>query len=334
MKLATCLQGWLLILIGICLQPVHANDVLPSWNDTPSKQAIVQFISTVIDQNSKHFVEPSERIAVFDNDGTLWSEYPIYFQAYFIFDRINALSAQHPEWKTQEPFSSALRGDIKAALASGEKGLLTMMAATHTGMSASEFEEIAGRWIATAKHPTTGRRFTAMVYQPMLELLAYLRSNGFKTFIVSGGGVEFMRAWVEPVYGIPPEQVIGSRVKTELVVREGKPIIMRLPELEFLDDKAGKPIGIHQAIGRRPIMAFGNSDGDLEMLQWVTAGPGPRFAALVHHTDAAREAAYDRTSSVGKLDKALDAAKAQHWTLIDMKRDWTTVYPELEAGGR
>lgn len=309
---------------------VNAADLLPSWNEGAAKKAITQYVMAVTTPGSESFVAEPERIAVFDNDGTLWGETPVYFQAFFIFDRIKQLAPAHPEWSTKEPYASVLKGDIQGALKGGEKGLLDMMGATHAGMTSEEFTQLVADWIATAKHPKTGKKFTEMVYQPMLELMAFLRSNGFKTFIVSGGGVEFMRAWAEPVYGIPPEQIIGSRIKTQFELRDGKPVIVRLPELEFLDDKTEKPIGIHQNIGRRPLMAFGNSDGDLQMLQWTMGGNGKRFAALVHHTDAVRESAYDRQSPVGRLDKAFDEAVANNWTIIDMKSDWKTVYPSTK----
>ena len=317
----------LLILLALVALEVHAAP-LPSWQEGSSKSAIIKFVSSITDAHSKGYIPPEQRIAVFDNDGTLWSEYPLYFQAFFILDRIKALAPKNPQWKTEEPFASVLKGDTKQALAGGEEALLKMMAATHAGMTDTEFTAQVKDWMTSARHPGTGRPYTQMVYQPMLELLVYLRENGFKTFIVSGGGIEFMRAWAEPVYGIPPEQIIGSRIKTKFEMVEGKPTIIRLPELEFLDDKAGKPIGIHQAIGRRPLMAFGNSDGDLQMLQWTMAGEGARFAALVHHTDAKREAAYDRDSPIGKLDKALDIAKAQGWTVIDMQQEWKIIHPE------
>ena len=282
----------------------HAADPLPSWNDTAPKQAIIAFVEKVTREGSPEFVPPAERIAVFDNDGCLWAEQPMYFQAIFIFDRIKALAPAHPEWKDKEPFASVLKGDVKAALAGGEKALLEMAMATHAGMTTEEFEKIVNDWIATAKHPKTGKLYTEMVYQPMLEVLTYLRANGFKTFIVSGGGIEFMRPWAERVYGIPPEQVIGSSIKTKYEVRDGKPVIVRLPELNFIDDKAGKPVGIQQHIGRRPVIAVGNSDGDFEMLEWTTSGNGPRFGLIVHHTDADREWAYDRESHIGRLAAA------------------------------
>jgi hypothetical protein len=304
----------------------RAGDPLPSWNDGAAKKSIFTFVEKVTKPGSPDFVPVAERIATFDNDGCLWAEQPMYFQAFFIFDRIKALAPQHPEWNTKEPFASVLKGDVKAALAGGEHALIEMAMATHAGMTAEEFEKIVSDWIATAKHPTTKRPYTEMVYQPMLELLAYLRANGFKTFIVSGGGIEFMRPWTEKVYGIPPEQVIGSSIKTKFELRDGKPVLVRLPELNFIDDKAGKPVGINQHIGRRPIAAFGNSDGDLQMLQYTAAGPGPRFCLYVHHTDDKREWAYDRESHIGKLDKGLDEAKEKGWTVVSMKDDWKQIF--------
>jgi hypothetical protein len=317
--------GWLLA-IACNVSPVCAGDPLPSWNDGASKKSIITFVNRVTTEGSPDFVPVAERIATFDNDGTLWSEQPMYFQAFFIFDRIKVLAPQHPEWKDKEPFASVLRGDVKAALAGGEHGLLEMAMATHAGMTTDEFEQIVKDWIATAKHPVTGLLYTEMVYQPMLELLTYLRANGFKTYIVSGGGIEFMRPWTERVYGIPPEQVIGSSIRTKFELRDGRPVLARLPEINFIDDKAGKPVGIHQHIGRRPIAAFGNSDGDFEMLDWTTSGAGLRFGLIVHHTDADREWAYDRSSHVGKLDRGLTAAVSKGWTVVSMKDDWKTVY--------
>jgi hypothetical protein len=315
------------MLAGILLTAsALAADPLPSWNDGAAKASITAFVEKVTKEGSPDFVPPAERIATFDNDGCLWAEQPMYFQAIFIFDRIRALAPQHPEWKTKEPFASVLQGDVESALAGGEHALLEMAMATHAGMTTEEFEKIVKDWIATARHPRTGKRYTEMVYQPMLEVLAYLRANGFKTFIVSGGGVEFMRPWTESVYGIPPEQVIGSSIKAKYEMRDGKPVLVRLPEINFIDDKAGKPVGINQHIGRRPIAAFGNSDGDLQMLQWTTAGPEVRLALYVHHTDAEREWAYDRKSSVGRLDKGLDEARARGWTVVDMKQDWKVIY--------
>ncbi|MBI5757984.1 MAG: haloacid dehalogenase-like hydrolase [Planctomycetales bacterium] len=304
-----------------------AADPLPSWNDGKAKQSIITFVEKVTKQGSPDFVPGPERIAVFDNDGTLWAEQPMYFQVLFIFDRIEELAPQHPEWKDKEPFASVLKGDVKAALAGGEHAIMEMAMATHAGMTTEEFEKIVKDWIATAKHPVTKRSYTEMVYQPMLELLAYLRENGFKTFIVSGGGIEFMRVWTEKVYGIPPEQVVGSSIKTKYELRDGKPVLVRLPEINFIDDKDGKPVGINQHIGRRPIAAFGNSDGDLQMLEWTTAGQGPRFGLIVHHTDAEREWAYDRESHIGRLNQALDEAPKRGWVVIDMKRDWKLIFP-------
>ncbi len=307
--------------------PAQAADPLPSWNDGKAKHAIVTFVECVTKEGTPDFVPAAERIAVFDNDGTLWSEQPMYVQLLFAIDRVKALAPKHPEWKKQEPFASVLRGDYGAALKGGEKALMQLVMATHAGMTTEEFEQVAKGWIAAARHPKTGRLYTEMVYQPMLELLVFLRANGFKTFIASGGGVEFMRPWTERVYGIPPEQVIGSSIKVKFEMRGGKPVLVRLPEIDFVDDKAGKPVGIHRFIGRRPIAAFGNSDGDLQMLQWTAAGAGPRLMLLVHHTDAGREWAYDRKSPVGRLDKALDEAAARDWTVVDMKRDWKVIYP-------
>ena len=302
-------------------------DPLPSWTEGAARDEIVAFVEKVTTAGGPDYVEPAERIAVFDNDGTLWAEQPMYVQAAFTFDRIKALAPQHPEWKEEEPFASVLRGDVKSALAGGVPAILEMAMATHGGTTTEEFEAIVTDWITTATHPKTGRLYTDMVYQPMLELLAYLRANGFKTFIVSGGGIEFMRPWTERVYGVPPEQVVGSSIKTELEVRDGRPVLVRLPEMSFVDDGAGKPVGIQSHIGRRPIAAFGNSDGDLEMLQWTAAGPGARLCLYVHHTDAEREWAYDRQSSIGRLDKALDEAKARGWTVVDMKQDWEVIHP-------
>jgi phosphoserine phosphatase len=308
-------------------QRAQASDPLPSWNDTAPKKAILAFVDRVTKEGTPNFVPLSERIAAFDNDGTLWAEQPLYFQALFMIDRVKVLAPQHPEWKTKEPFASLLRGDMKAVAASGEKGLMALMAATHTGITTEEFAKLTSDWIASAKHPTTGRTYTSMVYQPMLEVLGYLRANGFKTFIVSGGGIEFIRPWAEKVYGIPPEQVVGSSVKSKYEIRDGVPVLVKVPEVHLIDDKEGKPWGIHLHIGRRPIAAFGNSDGDMQMLQWTTAGGGPRFGLIVHHTDREREWAYDRASHVGKHDKALNEAASRGWTVVSMKDDWKTVFP-------
>lgn len=305
---------------------MRAADPLPSWNNGPAKQSILTFVEKVSKPGSPDFVPVPERIAVFDNDGTLWCEKPVPVQLYFALDRVKALAPQHPEWKDKEPFVSLLKGDLKTAAAGGEHALVELMMATHTGNTTEEFEQIVKDWIATAKHPQTGKRFLEMTYQPMLEVLTYLRANGFKNFVVSGGGIEFMRPWMEEAYGIPPEQVIGSSVKTTFELRDGKPAIVRLPELNFNDDKGGKPVGINQHIGRRPIAAFGNSDGDLQMLQYTGAGGGTRFCLYVHHDDAAREYAYDRTDHLAKLDKGLDDAAAKGWTVVSMKNDWKTVF--------
>lgn len=319
-----------LLLAAVCLNGAAAcgaHDPLPSWNDGPAKQAIVAFVNNVTTEGSSEFVPADERIAVFDNDGTLWSEQPLYFQAIYLIDRVKALAPQHPEWKTKEPFASVLKGDVAGAAAAGEKGLAELLAATHAGMTTEEFEKSVDDWMATARHPKTGRLFTEMVFQPMLELLAYLRANGFKTYIVSGGGIDFMRSWAEQTYGIPPEQIVGSSGGLKYELRDGVPVLVKLPELVLNDDKEGKPVGIQRHIGRRPIAAFGNSDGDFQMLEWTTSGQGPRFGLIVHHTDADREWAYDRESHVGRLDKGLDAAGAKGWTIVNMKDDWNRIFP-------
>jgi phosphoserine phosphatase len=312
--------------LALATTSAFAADPLPSWNHGPAKQSIITFVEKVTKEGSPDFVPLAERIAVFDNDGTLWAEQPMYFQFFFALDRVKALAPQHPEWKEKQPFRAVLEGDLKNVFASGEHGLVELMMATHAGMTTAEFEKIVQDWLATARHPRTKRPYTEMVYQPMLELLAYLRANGFKTYIVSGGGIEFMRPWAEKVYGIPPEQVVGSSIKTKFEMRDGKPVLVRLPELNFIDDKEGKPVGINQHIGRRPIAAFGNSDGDLQMLEWTAAGSGPRFCLYVRHTDAEREWAYDRQSSIGRLDKGLDEAAAKGWTVVSMKDDWKTIF--------
>ncbi|MBK8210355.1 MAG: haloacid dehalogenase-like hydrolase [Rhodospirillales bacterium] len=304
-----------------------ADDPLPSWNDGPAKSAIVAFVAAVTTNDGADFVPPEERIVVFDNDGTLWVEQPFYTQLAFALDRVKALAPQHPEWREREPFRAAMAGDIKALAASGERGLVELVMATHAGMTTEEFAVIVTDWLKTARHPRFERSYTDLIYQPMLELLAYLRANDFKTHIVSGGGIEFMRPWTEGVYGVPPEQMIGSSIKTVFEIRDGTPVLVRLPEIDFIDDKAGKPVGIHKFIGRRPIAAFGNSDGDLQMLQWTTSAPGRRFGLIIHHDDAEREYAYDRDSRVGRLDKALDAAPANGWTVVSMKQDWAAVFP-------
>jgi len=304
-----------------------AGDPLPSWNDTASKKAITMFVERVTKQGSPDFVPEAERIATFDNDGTLWAEQPMYSQLLFALDRVKVLAPLHPEWATTEPFASLLKGDVKGALAGGEPALMKIVVETHSGMDSVEFNQIVLDWIGSARHPITNRLYTEMVYQPMLELTAYLRANAFKTFIVSGGGIDFMRPWTDKAYGIPPEQVVGSSGKTRFELRDTKPILMRLPEIDFINDGPGKPVGINAHIGRRPIAAFGNSDGDLQMLEWAKGVGGVRFALLVHHTDAEREWAYDRNSSVGRLDKALDVARAEGWTVVDMKNDWKQIFP-------
>ena len=301
--------------------------LLPSWNAGASKTSILRFVEAVTAEGGAEFVPPQDRIAVFDNDGTLWSEKPIYFQLAFALDRVKELALQHPEWREQQPFKAVLEDDMAGVLAAGLKAIIDILKATHGGDTTDEFETTVCSWITTARHPQTGRLYTEMVFQPMLELLEFLRANGFRTYIVSAGGIEFMRPWTEEVYGIPPEQVIGSSIKTEFEMREGGPVLVRIPEVDFLDEGEGKPVGIHKFIGCRPILAFGNSDGDLQMLQWTAAGDGARFMGLVHHTDAGREWAYDRESPVGRLDKALDEAYARGWTVVDMKCDWRAIYP-------
>ena len=303
----------------------QSADPLPSWNAGRTKQSIVDFVAAVT-RPGPQFVPAAERIATFDNDGTLWAEMPLYFQVMFAVDRAKALAPSHPEWKDKEPFKSAVAGDIKNALAGGTKALLELMGATHAGMTSEEFDRVARDWFATARHPATGQPYTQMVYQPMLELLGYLRANGFKTYIVSGGGVDFMRAFSERVYGIPPEQVIGSTGELKFEVRNGVPTMTKLPALDFFDDKDAKAVAIQRHIGRRPIAAFGNSDGDLQMLQWTCAGPGARYCLFVRHTDGEREYAYDK-SPMGALDAGLKEAAANGWTVADMKNDWNTIYP-------
>src|SRR3954452_25588443 len=306
----------------------QGGDPLPSWNDGATKQSITHFVSRVTTQDGPDFVPPAERMATFDNDGCLWIEQPMYVQLAFILDRVRTMAPQNPGWKTTQPFKAVLDGDIKALAASGEKGLMEMVAVTHAGMTADEFTRIVSVWLETARDHRFKRPYTELVYQPMLELLAYLRANGFKTFIVSGGGIEFMRPWAEKTYGIPPEQVVGSSAVTKYQMRPNdRPVLLRERKVEFVDDKDGKPEGINRFIGRRPVFAFGNSDGDKEMLEWTAAGSGARFMGLVHHTDAVREWAYDRNSPVGRLDKAWDEAVRRGWTVVDMKRDWKKVFP-------
>jgi len=302
-------------------------DPLPSWNAGATRDAIIDFVDRVTSEGSADFVPLAERVATFDNDGTLWAEQPMYFQVIFAMDRVHELAPDHPEWQSTEPFRSVLENDLEAVLAQGGSAISQILSATHGGMTPTRFQDDARAWLDTARHPTTGMAYTSMVYQPMLELLAYLRANGFKTFIVSGGGLEFMRVFTEPAYGIPPDQVVGTSIKTEFQMLDETPILMREPAIDFFDDGPGKPVAINRFIGRRPIAAFGNSDGDLPMLQWTCAGDGARFCLIVHHTDAEREWAYDRDSHIGQLDKALDQANADGWTVMDMKNDWSVIYP-------
>ena len=299
---------------------------LPSWAPGPARDRVLAFVERVAGGDTP--VPPPQRIAVFDNDGTLWAEQPVYFQLQFAMDRVKELAPRRPEWRTEQPFRAVLEDDREALAASGKEGLLRLIAETHAGMTTDEFADIVRAWVTTARHPRTGHLYTEMVYQPMLELLEYLRANGFKTYIVSGGGVEFMRVFAEEVYGVPPEQVIGSSIRTVFLMTGDGPAIGRLREIEFIDDKEGKPVAINRFIGRRPIAAFGNSDGDLQMLQWTAAGDGPSLCALVRHTDAEREWAYDRESHVGRLDVALDEAARLGWLVIDMAEDWERVFAD------
>jgi phosphoserine phosphatase len=320
------------LIVALCIAVIpfgiaRAEDPLPSWHDGASKAAIMDFVTRVTAEGGPDFVAPEERIATFDNDGTLWSEQPLYFQLLYALDRVKALAPEHPEWNDQEPFKSVLAGNMEGVLAAGKKGLLQIIAATHAGMTEEEFRETVLTWIKSARHPRFDQPYDALVYQPMLEVLDYLRDNGFKTYITSGGGIAFMRPWAPKAYGIPPEQIVGSSIKTRFEMRDGKPVLVRLPEIDFIDDKAEKPVGINKFIGRRPIASFGNSDGDLQMLQWTMAGQGARFALIVRHTDDEREWAYDRDSHIGRLDKALDEAKAKGWTVVDMKQEWKLIYP-------
>jgi phosphoserine phosphatase len=306
----------------------HAQQVdpLPSWNDGASKARIVAFVQAVTEPGGKDFVAPADRIAVFDNDGTLWSEQPMYFQLAFALDRVRALAPKHPEWKTKQPFKAAIEGDMKTLAAAGEHGLLELVAASHAGLTTDEFAAVVKDWLATARHPKLKRPYYELTFAPMVELLAYLRANGFQTWIVSGGGIEFMRTFAESAYGVPPQQMVGSSLALKYEVRGGKPVLVQQPKVAFIDDKAGKPVGIQKAIGKRPIAAFGNSDGDFEMLEWTTSAPGARLGVLVHHDDAEREYAYDRKSTFGKLDRGLTEASQRGWTVISMKHDWKLVY--------
>jgi phosphoglycolate phosphatase-like HAD superfamily hydrolase len=317
------------ILLGAASRPAVAQaDPLPSWTDGAAKRAIIDFVTRVAGRSGRDFVPAERRIATFDNDGTLWSEQPVYFQVAFAIDRVRAMAPQRPDWKNKEPFKAVLSGDTAALAKLSQRDLLEIVEETHSGMTVEEFEETVLRWLASARHPRFNRPYTDLVYQPMLELLAYLRANGFKTFIVSGGGIDFMRPWVDKIYGIPPEQVVGSSGETEFLrTADGKAELVKLPRVEFIDDGPGKPAAINRFIGLRPILAFGNSDGDQQMLEWSATGTGARLEGLVHHTDAEREWAYDRDSSVGRLDKAWDEAVDRGWLIIDMKRDWKVIYP-------
>lgn len=307
--------------------PLRAQDPLPSWNDVPAKHALIDFVGRVANESGPDFVPVPERIATFDNDGTLWCEQPMYVQVMFAFDRIKATAEKHPEWKTTEPFKSVFDGDMQSLSAQGEKGLLEVIAATHAGMTTDQFTATVDEWMKTARHPRFKRPYDQCIYQPMLEALAFLRANGFKTFIVSGGGIEFMRTWADGAYGIPPEQIVGSSGVVKYEIQNGKPVLMKEAKVEFVDDGPGKPVGINRFIGRRPILAFGNSDGDFEMLQWTTAGDGARLGLIVHHTDAVREYAYDRDSKIGRLARALDDAPRNGWIVVDMAKDWRTIFP-------
>jgi phosphoglycolate phosphatase-like HAD superfamily hydrolase len=318
-----CVLPAALLLAGCATE---SSDPLPSWNEGATRDGVIDFVQRVTDPGSADFVPEAERIAVFDNDGTLWAEQPVYVQLAFVLDRVRALAPEHPEWAGKQPFAAVLDNDLETLHDAGKRGLLELLTATHAGMTTDEFTALVEEWLATARHPQLDRPYTELVYQPMLELLVYLRDHGFKTFIVSGGGIEFMRPWVERVYGIPPEQVVGSTIVTKFELRADGPVIVRLPEIEFIDDKDGKPLGINKFIGRRPIAAFGNSDGDLQMLQWTTMAPGARFGMIVHHTDSEREWAYDRDSSVGRLDAALAESEARGWVVVDMQRDWKTIF--------
>lgn len=326
------LAGLLLAFVAAFASPVALvaadapADILPSWNDGEAKTEIVDFVTRVTSEGSADFVSPAERIAVFDNDGTLWTEQPNYFQGMFAIDRVKAMAPEHPEWKDKEPFASLLKGDMAGVAAAGEKGIVELVMATHAGMTTDAFTKTVTDWFATARHPRFDRPYNEITFLPMRELLDYLRASGFKTYIVSGGGIEFMRPMTEQMYGIPPEQVVGSSITTKYELDGDAPVLMREPKIDFIDDGAGKPVGINTFIGRRPIFAAGNSDGDYEMLRWVTAGSGPRFGMIVHHTDGEREWAYDRQSPVGKLDKAMTEAEQRNWLLVDMKNDWRKIY--------
>ena len=295
--------------------------VLPSWNESEAKARIVAFVQAVSDKKSKDYVRPAERIAVFDNDGTLWAEQPLYFQFVFMLDQVKAAAPKHPEWKADPVFQALAKQNHEALAKLGQRPVLELLGQANSGMTVGEYDGTIRGWLAKARHPKFKRPYTDLVYKPMQELLAYLRANGFKTFIVSGGSVEFMRPWAEKAYGIPPEQIVGSQQEVKFEMQDGKPVLRRGPNFVFVDDGPGKPVGIYRQIGRRPIAAFGNSDGDLQMLQVTADGPGQRLALIVHHDDAEREFAYDRASHIGKLDKAWDEAKARNWVVVSMKSD-------------
>lgn len=330
---------WCLVLFGVvscapktetveeATSSTSAVDPLPSWVDGQTKQAIVSYVEDVTNPQSKDFIAVSDRIATFDNDGTLWSEQPIYFQFFFALDRVKAMAADHPEWKTKQPFKAVLENNTGELMKQGEKGILQIVMTTHTGMTTDEFEKMVDDWITTAQHPVKKRAFTDLVYQPMLELIDYLRKNEFKVFIVSGGGIEFMRPWTERVYGIPKDQVVGSTIKTKYDYNNGNPVLKRLPEIDLIDDKEGKPVGINRYIGRKPVFVAGNSDGDLQMMRWADSNTLKSFKLYVHHTDSVREWAYDRKSHIGTFNEGFDEAKAKGWTLADMKNDWKVIYP-------
>jgi phosphoglycolate phosphatase-like HAD superfamily hydrolase len=317
----------LILMIIAPLGPARADDPLPSWNDGPARQRIVKFVAAVTDRSGKDYVPPERRVATFDNDGTLWTEKPMYVEVVFSQERVQALAGKHPEWRDKEPFKTLLEGDPARVTRLSDKEIQEALVVSHSGMTTAEFDALVKDWLATAKHPRFKRRYTELIYQPMVELLAYLRANGFKTYIVSGGGVDFMRAFTERLYGIPPDQIVGSSVKTKYELRERGPVLVRLPEFLFSDNFGGKAEGIERHIGRRPVAAFGNSDGDQQMLEWTAAGEGARLMLLVHHDDAEREYAYDRTSDVGRLDKAWDEATRRDWLVVSMKKDWKVIYP-------
>ncbi len=326
LSLRTVQHGLAVLALWFLTGLAYAQAPLPSWNDGPSRQAILEFVAAVTKEGGQDYVAPVDRIAVFDNDGTLWSEQPLYFQLIFALDQVKVMAPKHPEWAQEQPFKAAIEGDHQALAAAGTEGLLKIVGVTHTNMTTQDFSEEVKQWVKTARHPRFKQPYTSLIYAPMRELLDYLRGNGFKTYIVSGGEVEFMRAWAQHVYGIPPEQVIGTTFVTEFQMRDGKPVLMRTPKLDYNDDGPGKPVSINKFIGRQPIFAFGNSDGDLQMLQWTAAGSGKRFAGLVHHTDAKREWAYDREAKIGKLDKAMDEATNKGWVIVDMEKEWKRIY--------